>query len=162
MCRSSGGDWWDVRSSGGCGRCHTSGVLQLSPQDASFLYAETPLAPMSGGGLAIYDPSTAPGGQVTLKGLMSFIEERLHLAPLYRRKIVRVPFDTDFPWWVDDENFDIEFHVRHIALPEPGDWRQLCIQCARLISRPLDLSKPLWETYAVSYTHLTLPTNREV
>ena len=110
---------------------------------------KTPLAPMSGGGLAIYDPSTAPGGQVTLKGLMSFIEERLHLAPLYRRKIVRVPFDADFPWWVDDENFDIEFHVRHIALPEPGDWRQLCIQCARLISRPLDLSKPLWETYVI-------------
>jgi diacylglycerol O-acyltransferase / wax synthase len=124
-------------------------VLQLSPQDASFLYAETPLAPMSGGGLAIYDPSTAPGGKVTLKGLMSFIEERLHLAPFYRRKIVRVPFDVDHPWWVEDENFDIEFHVRHIALPEPGDWRQLCIQCARLVSRPLDLTKPLWETYVI-------------
>ena len=104
---------------------------------------------MSGGGLAIYDPSTAPGGKVTLKGLMSHIEERLHLAPSFRQRIVRVPFDADHPWWVEDENFDIEFHVRHIALPEPGDWRQLCIQCARLISRPLDLSKPLWEIYVI-------------
>ncbi len=113
------------------------------------MYSETPLAPMSGGGLGIYDPSTAPGGKVTFKGLMSYIEDRLHLAPYFRRRIVRVPFDFDHPWWIEDENFDIEFHVRHIALPAPGDWRQLCIQCARLISRPLDLSKPLWETYVI-------------
>jgi len=124
-------------------------VQQLTPQDASFLYSETPLAPMSGGGLGIYDPSTAPGGKVTLKGLMSYLEDRLHLAPYLRRRIVRVPFDFDHPWWIEDENFDIEFHVRHIALPAPGDWRQLCIQCARLISRPLDLTKPLWETYVI-------------
>src|SRR3954451_4685660 len=122
---------------------------QLSPQDASFLYSETPLAPMSGGGLAIYDPSTAPGGKVTLKGLMGYIEDRLHLAPFYRRRIVRVPFDADHPWWIEDASFDIEFHVRHIALPRPGDWRQLCIQCARLISRPLDQNKPLWEMYVI-------------
>jgi WS/DGAT/MGAT family acyltransferase len=124
-------------------------VQQLSAQDASFLYAETPFAPMSGGGLAIYDPSTAPDGKVTFKGLLTYIEDRLHLAPFYRRRIVRVPFDLDHPWWVEDATFDIEFHVRHIALPEPGDWRQLCIQCARLISRPLDLNKPLWETYVI-------------
>ena len=124
-------------------------MQQLSAQDASFLYMETPNAPMSGGGLSIYDPSTAPGRHVTFKGLMSFIEDRLHLAPLYRRRAVMVPFDADYPWWVEDENFDIEFHVRHVALPEPGDWRQLCIQCARLIARPLDLSRPLWETYVI-------------
>jgi diacylglycerol O-acyltransferase len=124
-------------------------VQQLTGQDASFLYSETPLAPMSGGGLAIYDPSTASGGKVTFRGLMSYIEDRLHLAPFYRRRVVRVPFDLDHPWWVEDATFDIEFHVRHIALPAPGDWRQLCIQCARLISRPLDLSKPLWEMYVI-------------
>jgi WS/DGAT/MGAT family acyltransferase len=55
----------------------------------------------------------------------------------------------DQPYWVDDENFDLEFHVRHIALPQPGDWRQLCIQVARLHSRPLDLSRPLWEIYVI-------------
>jgi len=56
-----------------------------------------------------------------------------------------VPFDVDHPYWIEDPEFDLEFHVRHIALPKPGDWRQLCIQVARLHARPLDLSKPLWE-----------------
>src|SRR4051812_21899268 len=104
---------------------------------------------MSGGQLTIYDPSTAPGGRVTFTGIMAHIEARLHLADAFRQRIVTVPLNADHPWWVEDEDFDIEFHVRHIALPEPGDWRQLCIQCARLISRPLDLSKPLWEMYVI-------------
>ena len=60
---------------------------------------------------------------------------------------MRVPFDLDHPYWIEDADFDLEFHVRHIALPKPGDWRQLCIQAARLHSRPLDLSRPLWEIY---------------
>jgi WS/DGAT/MGAT family acyltransferase len=104
---------------------------------------------MSGGGLTIYDPSTAPGGKVTFKGLMAHIERRLHMAAAFRQRIVNVPLNADHPWWVEDKSFDLEFHVRHIALPEPGDWRQLCIQCARLISRPLDRSKPLWEFYVI-------------
>jgi len=124
-------------------------VRQLSSQDASFLYAETPKAPMSGGQLTIYDPSTAPDGRVTFKGLMAHIEARLHLADAFRQRIVTVPLNADHPWWIEDGSFDIEFHVRHIALPEPGDWRQLCIQCARLISRELDRAKPLWEFYVI-------------
>lgn len=124
-------------------------MQQLSPQDASFLYSETPTAPMSGGALTIYDPSTAPGGKVTFKGLMAHIEQRLHTAQAFRQRIVTVPLNADHPWWVEDQNFDIEFHMRHIALPEPGDWRQLCIQCARLIGRPLDRTKPLWEFYVI-------------
>ena len=104
---------------------------------------------MSGGQLTIYDPSTAPDGRVTFKGLMAHIEARLHLADAFRQRIVTVPLNADHPWWIEDGNFDIEFHIRHIALPEPGDWRQLCIQCARLISRPLDRSKPLWEFYVI-------------
>ncbi len=124
-------------------------MQQLTAQDASFLYNETPNAPMSGGGLNIYDPSTAPGGKVTFKALMQHIEDRLHLATPFRQRVVRVPFDADHPYWIQDTDFDIEFHVRHIALPEPGDWRQLCIQCARLISRHLDPSKPLWEFYVI-------------
>jgi WS/DGAT/MGAT family acyltransferase len=104
---------------------------------------------MSGGSLTIYDPSTAPGGKVTFKGLMAHIERRLHTAQAFRQRVVTVPLNADHPWWVEDEAFDIEFHLRHIALPEPGDWRQLCIQCARLISRPLDRTKPLWEFYVI-------------
>ena len=124
-------------------------MQQLSGMDASFLYAETPRAHMAGGGVAIYDPSTAPGGKVTFKGILNHIEERLHEARVFRQRLVRVPFDLDHPYWIEDPDFDLEFHVRHIALPEPGDWRQLCIQVARLVSRPLDLDRPLWELYVI-------------
>lgn len=120
-------------------------MQQLSAQDASFLYMDLPNSPMHIGGLAVYDPSTAPGGFVRFKDILATLQSRLHLARSFRERIVRVPFDMDHPYWVKDADFDLEFHVRHIALPRPGDWRQLCIQAARLHSRPLDLSKPLWE-----------------
>ena len=120
-------------------------MQQLSGLDASFLYFETPNSPMHITGLAIYDQSTAPGGLVTFKSILQNVEERLHCARCFRQKLAKVPFDLDHPYWIDDADFDLEFHVRHIALPKPGDWRQLCIQAARLHSRPLDLTRPLWE-----------------
>ena len=120
-------------------------MLQLSGQDASFVYLETPHTPMHIGSVGIYDPSTAPGGFVRFKDILSFIQSRLGSARSFRQRLVRVPFDLDHPYWIEDPEFDIEFHVRHIALPKPGDWRQLCIQVARLHARPMDLSKPLWE-----------------
>ncbi len=122
---------------------------QLSGQDASFVYFETPATPMHIGSVAIYDPSTAPGGKVRFKDILGFIESRLPGARSFRQKLVRVPFDLDHPYWVEDADFDIEYHVRHIALPAPGDWRQLCIQVARLHARPLDMTKPLWEFWIV-------------
>jgi len=118
---------------------------QLSGLDAAFLYLETPRTPMHIGAIAIYDPSTAPNSFVRFKDILNFIESRLHLAKSFRRKLANVPMSLDYPYWVDDPDFDLEYHVRHIALPQPGDWRQLCIQAARLHSRPVDLSKPLWE-----------------
>lgn len=120
-------------------------MLQLSGQDASFVYLETPHTPMHIGSVGIYDPSTAPGGFVRFKDILNFIGSRLGGARSFRQRLVRVPFDLDHPYWIEDPEFDIEFHVRHIALPKPGDWRQLCIQVARLHARPMDLSKPLWE-----------------
>ena len=120
-------------------------MLQLSAQDASFVYLETPHTPMHIGSVGIYDPSTAPGGFVRFKDILKFIGERLGGARSFRQRLVRVPFDLDHPYWIEDPEFDIEFHVRHIALPKPGDWRQLCIQVARIHSRPMDLTKPLWE-----------------
>jgi WS/DGAT/MGAT family acyltransferase len=101
------------------------------------------------GSVAIYDPSTAPGGTVRFKELLGFIESRLGAARAFRQKLVRVPFDLDHPYWIEDGDFDLEYHVRHIALPEPGDWRQLCIQTARLHARPLDMTKPLWEFWVI-------------
>ncbi len=118
---------------------------QLSGMDSAFLYLETPRTPMHIGAIAIYDPSTAPNSFVRFKDILNFIESRLHLAKSFRRKLANVPLSLDYPYWVDDPDFDLEYHVRHIALPQPGDWRQLCIQAARLHSRPVDLSKPLWE-----------------
>ncbi|MBL4681553.1 MAG: wax ester/triacylglycerol synthase family O-acyltransferase [Pseudomonadales bacterium] len=118
---------------------------QLTGQDASFLYGETARSPMHIGGLAIYDPAGLEGGTQRFKNILTFIEERLHLAKTFRRKLVEVPFNLDHPYWIEDKEFDIEFHIRHIRLPEPGDWRQLCIQVSRLHSRSLDLTKPLWE-----------------
>jgi len=120
-------------------------MLQLSGQDASFVYLETPHTPMHIGSVGIYDPSSAPGGFVRFKDVLGFIGSRLGGARSFRQRLVRVPFDLDHPYWIEDPEFDIEFHVRHIALPKPGDWRQLCIQVARLHARPMDLSKPLWE-----------------
>ncbi len=120
-------------------------MQQLSGQDASFVYMETPSTPMHIGSVGIYDPSTAPGGFVRFKDILQFIEARLGGAKSFRERLIRVPFDLDHPYWIQDPDFDIEYHVRHIALPSPGDWRQLCIQVARLHSRPMDLTKPLWE-----------------
>jgi WS/DGAT/MGAT family acyltransferase len=118
---------------------------QLSGQDASFVYLDTPTTPMHIGSVGIYDPSTAPGGFVRFKDILAHIESRLDRARSFRQKLVRVPFDLDHPYWIDDPDFDLEYHVRHIALPKPGDWRQLCIQVSRLHARGMDLSKPLWE-----------------
>jgi diacylglycerol O-acyltransferase / wax synthase len=118
---------------------------QLSGQDASFVYMETPNTPMHIGSVAIYDPSSAPGGFVRFKDILRHIEGRLDQARSFRQKLVRVPFDLDHPYWVEDADFDLEYHVRHVALPQPGDWRQLCIQVARLHARGMDMTKPLWE-----------------
>jgi diacylglycerol O-acyltransferase len=124
-------------------------MQQLSGLDASFLYFETANAPMHVGGLLIYDQSTAPGGAVRFKDILKFYEERMHRARSFRQKVVRVPLNLDHPYWVEDSDFDLEFHLRHIALPKPGDWRQLCIQVARLNSRALDHARPLWEAYVI-------------
>jgi len=124
-------------------------MQQLSGMDASFLYFETRNAPTHIGSFAIYDQSSAPGGRVTFKGILANVERRLHLARCFRQKLITVPLDLDHPYWIEDPDFDLEFHVRHIALPQPGDWRQLCIQVARIHARPLDHSKPLWEMYVI-------------
>jgi WS/DGAT/MGAT family acyltransferase len=124
-------------------------MQQLTGLDASFIYAETARSPMHIAPLLIYDVSTAPNGFVRFKDILRTFEERLDRSPIFRRRLASVPLNLDHPYWVDDDHFDLEFHVRHIALPKPGDWRQLCIQIARLHARPLDRSRPLWEAYVI-------------
>lgn len=113
--------------------------------DASFVALETRTSPMHIGSILIYNPATAPGGFVRFKDILAFFESRMQLSRTMRQRMVRVPFDLDYPYWIEDPDFDLEYHLRHIALPEPGDWRQLCIQAARIFARPLDLTRPPWE-----------------
>ena len=126
-----------------------SNMKQLSGLDNVFLQLERGNQHMHVAGLAIYDPSTAPEGRVRFKDVLRFFEARLDASPIFRRRLVELPIAADRPYWVEDAVIDVEFHVRHIALPQPGDWRQLCIQVARIHSRPLDRSKPLWEAYVI-------------
>jgi WS/DGAT/MGAT family acyltransferase len=124
-------------------------MQQLTGIDTLFLTQETERTPLHISPLLIYDPSTAPGGAVRFKDILRLFESRLHRAPIFRRKLAEVPLGLDYPYWVEADDFDLEFHVRHIALPKPGDWRQLCIQVARLHARMLDRSRPLWEAYVI-------------
>ena len=124
-------------------------MRQLAPGDAFMLYTEQPGSPNHIGSLGIFDPSTAPGGAVTFEQLVDYYKARMHLGKSFRRRMVRVPFDLDDPWWVEDSTFDVEYHLRHTALPAPGDWKQLSTLVARLHSRPLDLSKPPLEAWKI-------------
>jgi diacylglycerol O-acyltransferase len=123
-------------------------VQQLSGLDTSFLNMETPTTYGHVCGLAVFDPSTA-SRPTQLDDIKQLIEERIHLLPPYRRRLVEVPLGLDHPYWIEDPDFDIDFHVRHIGLPPPGDRRQLAEQVSRIVARPLDRSRPLWELYLV-------------
>lgn len=120
-------------------------MRQLQGMDASFVAFETRNSPMHIGSILIYNPETAPGGFVRFKDILRFYESRMQLSKTMRQRLVRVPFDLDYPYWIEDAEFDLEYHVRHLALPKPGDWRQLYIQAARIFARPLDLNRPPWE-----------------
>ena len=124
-------------------------LRQLGESDAAFIYSDSQHANSNVSLLHIYDQTTALGGVVRFKQILTHLENRLNLLPVFRQKVLRVPLDLDYPYWVEDENFDIEYHVRHIALPKPGDWRQFCIQASRIHARPLDLQRPLWEMYVI-------------
>lgn len=123
---------------------------QLNPQDAQFLYLESGDNLTHLTSISVFDQSTVPGGDVVrFKDILAHVESRLHMSPIFKRRLVHVPLELDFPYWVDDEHFDLEYHIRHGRLPAPGDWRQFCIHMARYHSRPLDMNRPLWEMFVV-------------
>lgn len=124
-------------------------MQQLSAQDAQFLYVQSANTLTHVMGIYIYDPSTAPGGAVRFKDIIRQIERRIDTSPVFKRRLHRLPLDIDYPYWVEDEHFDVEAHVTHARLPEPGDWRQFCIVAARHFSRPMDMTRPLWDVYVV-------------
>jgi len=124
-------------------------MRQLTALDQQFLALEDSRNYGHIGGLSIYDPSTAPGGALTLPRLQNLIAERLPLVPPFRWRLAEVPFDLDYGYWIDDPEFDLEFHVRELALAPPGTDAQLAEQVARIYARPLDRSRPLWELYLI-------------
>ena len=124
-------------------------MQQLSAQDASFVYLETSAAPMHVGSLGIYDGTNAVAQRLTEEAILKNVGERLHLAPTARRRLVRVPFEADYPYWIEDRDFDLEYHVRRVALPKPGDRAALQKLASRIFARPLDMTKPLWELYVI-------------
>jgi diacylglycerol O-acyltransferase / wax synthase len=124
-------------------------MRQLTSLDAQFLAMETARQSGHVAGLAILDPSTAPGGSLDVNDIQRLISERLHMLPPLRWRLAEVPFGLDYPYWVDDADFDLHFHVRELALPGPGSDAQLAEQLTRIVSRPLDRARPLWELYLI-------------
>lgn len=119
---------------------------RLSALDASFLYLEGPTTPMHVGSLTLFQEQP---GVLDHERLVKLIRDRIAYVPRYRQRLREVPGRLASPVWVDDESFDVTFHVRRSALPAPGTLRQLNDLVARIMSRPLDRRHPLWEVYLV-------------
>ncbi|HSR25547.1 MAG TPA: wax ester/triacylglycerol synthase family O-acyltransferase, partial [Candidatus Eisenbacteria bacterium] len=119
---------------------------RLSPLDVSFLYFEEPTTPMHVGSVAVFQ---APKEGFDYDRLVQLIKDRIAFVPRYRQRIRWVPGRIANPVWVDDEHFDITYHVRRSALPRPGNEEQLCELVGRVQSRQLDRHRPLWEMYLV-------------
>jgi diacylglycerol O-acyltransferase / wax synthase len=119
---------------------------RLSSLDVSFLYLEEATTPMHVGGMSVFE---LPESGFDYDRLVGLIKRRIAYVPRYRQRIRWVPGRIASPVWVDDEHFDLNFHVRRSALPKPGSDAQLRELAARIMSRPLDRSRPLWEMYLV-------------
>ncbi|WP_378733536.1 wax ester/triacylglycerol synthase family O-acyltransferase [Nocardia brasiliensis] len=127
-------------------------ITRLTPQDASFYRLESSSNPIHIGSLAIVR-NTEQGGNgepvLDYDRLVDLVEARLSLVPRYRRKVREIPFALGRPVWVEDSQFDITYHIRRSALPKPGTDAQLHDLVARLASRPLDQTRPLWEMHLI-------------
>ncbi len=124
-------------------------MRQLTGLDAQFLALETPRQAGHVGGLAILDPSTRPNGKLELADIHNLMAERLPLLPPFRWRLKQVPFGLDYPYWIDDPDFDLEYHVRELALVAPPTDAKLAEQVSRIFARPLDRARPLWEVYLI-------------
>ncbi|MGW9480338.1 WS/DGAT/MGAT family O-acyltransferase [Saccharomonospora azurea] len=119
---------------------------RLSALDASFLYLEEPFVPMHVGSVAIL---RRPRSGFDYARLLALVSRRLSYLPRYRQYVESVPGHLARPVWVEDSDFDVSYHVRRSALPDPGCDEQLFELVARLLARPLDRDRPLWELYVV-------------
>lgn len=123
-------------------------MQQLSGLDASFLYLESPQTPMHLGGVYVFSP--AEEGEVfSFAAFREFMDERLHLSPVFRRRLVEPPLSLGHPWWIEDPNFTLDYHLNYVSAPRPGDWQSLWDLAARILARPLDRTRPLWRLVVV-------------
>lgn len=125
-------------------------MRQLSSLDTQFLAIEDGRRTGHVGALAVYDPRTAPDGVMDCGTMTALLEQRIHILPPLRWRLLEMPLRLDYPYWVDDDDFDLSYHVRESALPSPGDDAQLSELVSRLHGRALDRSRPLWEMYVIS------------
>jgi WS/DGAT/MGAT family acyltransferase len=123
-------------------------MQRLTGLDATFLYLETPSNHMHVASTCVFDPASVPGGY-SFEKVKALVEDRLPLLPPFRRRLVEIPFQIHHPLWIEDPDFDIDYHVRRAALPAPGGDQELADFAAEVHGRPLDRRRPLWEMYVV-------------
>lgn len=123
-------------------------MRRLTGLDPMFFYLETPTTHMTSAFACIFDPSTAPE-EYSFARVRKLFEERLHLLPPFRRRLVEVPLGLDHPRWVEDPVFDLDYHLRRVAIDPPGGVAELAEFCATSLSKALDRSRPPWELYVI-------------
>jgi WS/DGAT/MGAT family acyltransferase len=123
---------------------------RLTEMDRSFLVYEGPDSPMHVAAVQIFEagPLRGDDGYIDFERIIEYVASRLHHIPRYRQRVEEAPIDGH-PIWVDDQNFNLRYHVRHSRLPRPADERILKRTCARLLEQRLDPHKPLWELWVV-------------
>ncbi|MFT7073158.1 WS/DGAT/MGAT family O-acyltransferase [Patiriisocius sp. Uisw_017] len=118
-------------------------IKQISGYDAAFLYAESPTSPMHIATLSIVE------GSINFEDFKESVSSKMHLIPKFRQRLKRVPMDLDYPYWVNDPNFDIDLHLHRSKLPDPSNWRTLRDMTSSIFSAPLDLRRPLWSIHFI-------------
>jgi len=118
-------------------------IQQISGYDAAFLYAESATSPMHVATLNIVE------GSLKYEDFKEIIASKLHLIPKFRQRLLKVPLNLDYPYWVDDPNFDIDLHLNRMKLPDPSNWDTLRYLTSKLFSASLDLRRPLWSVHFI-------------
>ena len=124
-------------------------LKHLSVIDGAFLHLETPEMPMHVGSLHLFEPPEGYTRGRWYEAVKAHVAGRMHLAPVFTRKLALMPFDLANPVWIHDDDIDLDYHMRYVVLPEPGSLQQLESLVARLHSSLLDRSRPLWEFYVI-------------
>ena len=120
-----------------------SSIQQVSGYDAAFLYAESATSPMHVATLNIVE------GSLKYEDFKEIVASKLHLLPKFRQRLLKVPFNLDYPYWVDDPNFDLDLHLNRMKLPDPSNWQTLRYLTSKLFSASLDLRRPLWSVHFI-------------